>query len=34
MRQLEARGYVPIECLVDGTLLVNPRTHRAAKVLS
>jgi hypothetical protein len=34
MRELEARGYVPIKCLIDGTLLINPHTHRTAKVLS
>jgi hypothetical protein len=34
MRELEARGYVQIECLVTGALMFNPHTHRTVTVLA
>jgi hypothetical protein len=34
MREVEARGYVQIECLVDGALMFNPHTHRTEKVFA
>jgi hypothetical protein len=34
MRELEARGYVQIECLVNGALMFDPHTHRAEKVFA
>jgi hypothetical protein len=32
MCKLETRGYVQIECLVNGPLMFNPHTHRIEKV--